>query len=98
MSLWLISPSTDIVHCLSKYLVVGSSSVFLLRAEEVDEEDEPISEMVNLVHQPQVFLKSIYSIEGPRHFGTDPDPHLWLKDPDPTPNAAIFLNDLQDGN
>jgi hypothetical protein len=46
--------------------VVGSSSsfssVFLLRAEEVDEEDEPISEMVNLVHQSQVFLISIYSI------------------------------------
>ncbi len=43
--------------------MVGSSFVFLLRAEEVDEEDEPISEMVNLVHQPQVFLISIYNIE-----------------------------------
>jgi hypothetical protein len=67
----LESPCTDIfnsiVYLKSKYLVVGSSSsfssVFLLRAEEVDQEDEPISEMVNLVHQPQVFLISIYSIE-----------------------------------
>ncbi len=30
------------------------------------------------------------------HCGTDPDPHLWLKDSDPAsdPNPAIFVSDL----
>ncbi len=30
------------------------------------------------------------------HFSTDPNPHLWLTDPDPDP--AIFISDLQDAS
>ncbi len=43
------------------------------------------------------------SVADPWHFSTDPDPHLWLTDPDTYPlvrgaDPAIFVNDLQDGN
>ncbi len=30
--------------------------------------------------------------------GTDPDPSLWLIDPDPASDHAIFVIDLQDAN
>ncbi len=40
------------------------------------------------------------SVADPWHFGTDPDPHLWLTDPDSNPDLApdIFVSKLQDGN
>ncbi len=38
------------------------------------------------------------SVADPWHFGTDPDPHLWLRDRDSDPDPNIFVSDLQDGN
>ncbi len=35
------------------------------------------------------------SVEDPWHFGTDPNPRLWLMNPDP---ASIFVNVLHDSN
>ncbi len=35
---------------------------------------------------------------GSWHFGTDLDPCLWPMDPDPTPDPAFFVPDLQDIN
>ena len=49
------------------------------------------------------WLLSATSVEqccGSVTFDMDPDPHLWLTDPDSDPAAdpAIFVSDLQDGN
>ncbi len=30
------------------------------------------------------------------HFGADPDPHLWLMDPDPTPDPTPFFSAFKD--
>jgi hypothetical protein len=38
------------------------------------------------------------SIADPWHFGTDPDPYLWLKDSAPAPDPAIFVSDIQGKN
>ncbi len=40
----------------------------------------------------------IYSVADQWHFGPDPDPCLWITDPDPAPDHAIFVIDLQDAN
>ncbi len=40
----------------------------------------------------------ISSTADPWHFGTDPDPGLWLMDPDPVPDCAIFVINLQEAN
>ncbi len=41
------------------------------------------------------------SVADPRHFGADPDLRIhanWLMDPEPDPEPAIFIIDLQDAN
>ncbi len=50
---------------------------------------------------PAVLIKiSQKQLSGPCHFGTDPDPHLWLTDLEPGPDLdpALFVIDLQDTN
>ncbi len=44
--------------------------------------------------KPNVLVGVVDSIADPRYFGMDPDPHLWLTDPD----SAIFVANLRDGN
>ncbi len=36
------------------------------------------------------------SVGDPWHFDADPDPHLWLKDLDPTPDPTPFFSDFKD--
>ncbi len=37
----------------------------------------------------------LLSVGDPWHFGADPDPPLWLMDPDPTPDPTPFFSDFK---